>query len=130
LLVSTKPGVIMFWVIVTVSSPYALVIVSVCEGLVVPTVTLPKLSTTGLASNSPVSLLVFANARLAFARPSSRRRAKLKIVDVKTDDFGRDMINPPENRAYVYGKRPPSLPAPKNPQAKLRIAPTLKIFRS
>jgi hypothetical protein len=93
LLVITKPDVTEMLENVRMSSSSWFLTVSVCEALVVPTVTLPKLSDEGLPSSGSVS---FANARLAFARPSSRRRAKLKTENVKMDDFERDMINPPE----------------------------------
>jgi hypothetical protein len=89
-------------VIEVVSSPNWLVSVSVCEGLVLPTVTLPKLSNGGFSSSLPVSLpLLSANARLGAAKPITRRSAKLKTENVKIDDFGRDMFNPRTNTAVT-----------------------------
>jgi hypothetical protein len=76
--VSKKGDVTMRFVIGVVSSPNVLVSVSVCEGLVLPTVTLPKLSNTGFSSRYPVSLpLLSANARLGAAKPIRKRSAKL-----------------------------------------------------
>jgi hypothetical protein len=69
-----------------------LVATVVCDGLVVPTLTLPKLRVSGLACSSSVASFS-AKAGLAAAKPIARRRAKLKTKNVKKDDFGRDMIN-------------------------------------
>jgi hypothetical protein len=74
------------------SSVALLVPVTVCEGLVDPTATTPKLRLVGVT----VKLGGSANVRLAVARPSSRRRAKVKTENVKPDDFGCVMNNPPE----------------------------------
>jgi hypothetical protein len=98
-----------------VSSSNWLVAVTGCEALVVPTVTLPKLSAVGVASRSPVSLLSsHANAGLGLARPISRRRAKVKTENAKMDDFCRDMVNPPKSRT-ARNERP-------------RTRPTLTLF--
>ena len=70
-----------------------LVAVTVCDGLVVPTVTLPKARLVGLTT-SPCAM-----AGLAAARPITKRREKLRTENVKMDDFDRDMANPPKNSA-------------------------------
>jgi hypothetical protein len=69
--------------------PEVFVAVTVCEGLVVPTVTLPKARLVGLT----LKPLPSASARLAFARPIAKRRVKVKTENAKKDDFGRAMIN-------------------------------------
>jgi hypothetical protein len=89
------------FVIVVESSPNLLVSVVVCEALVDPMHTLPKLRKNGLACRLPSSSSPppppSAKAGLALARPSSRIKAKLRIENVKRDDFDRDIENPPEN---------------------------------
>jgi hypothetical protein len=72
-----------------------LVAVTLFDGLVFPTLTLPKARLVGLTFREPSPLS--ANARLAFARPSSRRTAKQKPENAKVNDLGRNMINPPES---------------------------------
>jgi hypothetical protein len=62
-----------------------------------------------------------ASARLGAARLIARRSAtKLKTENKEIDDFGRDMINPPENSpvaTYVKAlKAPPSLPTLSHPR--------------
>jgi hypothetical protein len=71
---------------------------TLCGGLVVPTVTLPKLRLVGLtfrcAFPFPGS---FAKAGPDMPRPRAKSRVKLSIENEKSDDFGRDMDDPPEN---------------------------------
>jgi hypothetical protein len=74
------------------SSSKVLVAVTFCEGLVVPTATLPKSRLVGLTFRPPSS----AKAGFAAARPIAKRKAKLNTKKAKRDDFDRDMMNPPE----------------------------------
>jgi hypothetical protein len=71
---------------------------TLCGGLVVPTVTLPKLRLVGLtfrcAFPFPGS---FAKAGVEMARPKAKRRVKLSTENANSDDFGRDMDDPPKN---------------------------------
>jgi hypothetical protein len=69
-----------------------LVPVTVCEGLVVPTETVPKLRLVGLT----VKLGGSASA-LGDARPTTTKRsARLKTENAERNYFGRAMINPPK----------------------------------
>jgi hypothetical protein len=100
LFVIVKPDVTKMDENVTTSSLNVLVTVSVCEALVVPTLTLPKLSLVGLADSSctpSVSASKIASAGFGATRPITRRRAKLKTKNPKMDDFGRAMADPPTN---------------------------------
>jgi hypothetical protein len=100
-----------------VSSAEVLVTVVVCAALVVPMVTLPKLSCSGFTcSCSPVSFSNCAKVRLGAARPNAKRRKKLRTENVKMDNFDRDMVIPPMNSAAtnVYESAPITFP----PQAK------------
>jgi hypothetical protein len=78
---------------------------TVCEGLVVPTLTLPKARLVGLSFSD------CALASAGAAKPIKKRSAKLKTENVKVDNLGRDMINPPET--YVCESAPLHLPSPK-----------------
>jgi len=102
------------------------VAVTVFEELVVPTVTLPKARLVGLT----LKPLPSARARLAFARPIAKKRAKLKTMNAKKDDFGRAMINPPRNRTVTNVcvrahphtlSRPERTPPRTNPAEQIRI---------
>jgi hypothetical protein len=67
-----------------------LVAVTGCAGLVVPITTLPKLRLVGLRFSD------CALASAGVARPIAKRSAKPRTENAKADDFGCDMINPPE----------------------------------
>lgn len=71
-----------------------LVAVTVCDGLVVPTLTLPKARLVGLTSSCPC-----AAAGSAAARSIEQRRKKLRTENVKMDNFDRGMVIPPMNSA-------------------------------
>jgi hypothetical protein len=75
-----------------------LVAVTVCDGLVVPTLTLPNARLVGLTTSWPLDPPC-ADAGLGAARPIAKRRKKLRTENVKMDDFDRDMANPPMNSA-------------------------------
>ena len=86
-----KGAVVLMLLNLIVKPLKVLVAVTVCEGLVVPTLTLPKARLVGLTTKSP------AEAGFAVASPNAKRRKKLKTESAKVDDFGRNMINPPES---------------------------------
>jgi hypothetical protein len=79
-------------------------------GLSVPTATPVKLRLGGLSTRVPGPQVGLgggrsfppASARLGAARLIAKRSAtKFKTENKKIDDFGRDMINPPENSAVI-----------------------------
>jgi hypothetical protein len=72
-----------------------LVTSTLCEGLVLPMVTLPKSRLLGLTL-----IFAFGSAKTAAgAAMLIKKRAKLKTENAKIDDFGRTMTNPPKNCA-------------------------------
>jgi hypothetical protein len=68
-------------------SSKVLVAVTFCEGLVVPTATLPKARLVGTTLRPPSS----AEAGVAAARPIAKRKAKVNTENAKRDDFDRDI---------------------------------------
>lgn len=67
------------------------------DPLWVPTVTVPKAMLLG-DTNSAES----AWAGFASANPTRRKRLKQKTENAKRDDFGRDIVDPPELRAATH----------------------------
>ena len=92
-----------------------LVASTVCEELVLPMATLPKLRLLGLTLS-----FAFGCAKTAAgaAMLITKRSAKLKPENAKIDDFGRDMVNPPRNRAVTNVFLNPSSPSFPNPAKK------------
>ena len=82
-----KGGVAMMLLNLILKLEKVLVAVTVCDGLVAPTLTLPKLRLVGLTT-SPA-------AALAVPRPITKRRVKTE--NAKRDDFVRDMAFLPRN---------------------------------
>jgi hypothetical protein len=113
LLVLMKGGVAVMLLNLIVKLEKVLVAVTLCDGLVVPTLTLPKARLVGLTTSAPDGSCAWAN--LAAERPITKRRVKLKTVNAKRDDFVRDMAFLPRNTDHgstsvvMYA---PSLPAP------------------
>ena len=90
-----KGAVVLMLLNLIVKPLKVLVAVTVCEELVVPTLTLPKARLVGLTTKSA------AEAGFAAASPNAKRRKKLKTENAKMDDFGRNMINPPESNPVI-----------------------------
>jgi len=90
-----KGAVVLMLLNLIVKPLKVLVAVTVCEELVVPTLTLPKARLVGLTTRSA------AEAGFAAASPNAKRRKKLKTENAKMDDFGRNMINPPESNPVI-----------------------------
>jgi hypothetical protein len=87
-----KGGVALMLLNLIVNLAKVLVAVTVCDGLVVPTLTLPKARLAGLTISC-------AEAGVAAASPIEKRRKKLRTENVKMDNFDRNMVIPPMNSA-------------------------------
>jgi hypothetical protein len=83
-----------------------LVASTVCDGLVVPMTTLPKLRLVGL------TLSDCALASAGAAQPAIAK-SRVKTENAKRDDFVRDMAFLPRSNERLQ-KRPPSLSRPDN----------------
>ena len=74
---------------------------TIAVGLIVPTATVPKATVVGLNSSGPPGDAFCARARSGAARAIAMRSAKLKLENVKVNNFGRLMMNPPMSSAVT-----------------------------
>jgi hypothetical protein len=80
---------------------------TVCAGLVVPTLTLPKSSFFGSSFRCPFPFAC-ASADTGAAKLNAHSSAKLRTENARTADFGRNMETPPRNGAILQKRLSPA----------------------